>query len=142
MKMSWEEYKQHENDTRPGAWPRLEYENMQTGRTTRMVQEARRLSQAGERVLVVAHTAKYATLLRDSMCPVPDKTAYGFRLRDMPNVIVRGYETLDMNPHTLRVYGGFEDFTVLWDASVFEHHFATMLVELHRFDGELPKELK
>lgn len=147
MKPSFEEYLRHTHDERPGEWPRIAYEAIQSGRSTRMANEARLLS-LDQAVLVVVLNDDYAQDFKRRRFPILDsrEIEQSFCLITLRNITVVSVNSLT-NGHgvdwrRMRPVGLPESTAVLWGHEVLEQRFEKMLVELHRFDGKLPEGIK
>ena len=96
----------------------------QTGRTTRMLEEAKRLSRMGFAVYVVAAYGAQAAHFKD-------------KLRDYPSIKVETFDTLDnLNPTTLTLRDAWPSCRVLVDHYAIECEYAGILEELVRYDRE------
>jgi hypothetical protein len=129
MKLPYEEYKRRyaPNDQRPGEWPRIEHEGRQTGRTFRMMAEAKRLQELGHKVYIIVPFLDYGRELR-----------HVYKVH--PSISFETFDTFDsFNPATGRLYLAHQNCRVLIDHAAIEQNFAYLLEQLHRFDGELPK---
>jgi len=94
-----------------------------TGRTTRMLQEARKLAEGGFAVYVI--------------CQNPDELKEIFGEPRLGVKFERWVSSLD--PETLRLRGSFPATRVLIDHYTLETRFAAILKELHRYDAESGK---
>jgi hypothetical protein len=111
------------NDT----WTQMERERRQTGRTWRMVQEARRLDNEGHKVYIIVPTVAYGKSLRQ---------VYGLNSR----IGLESFDTLsNFDPITGRLLGAHPNCRVLIDHSAIEMRYSYLLTQLHRFDGQLPE---
>lgn len=126
MRPSFEEHRARVNDRRPGAWPRLQYEAMQTGRTTRMMREVLRLAaeNEGRRVIVIVPSEDYGRELKRKF-NTPDNVAFSSfnSTRNALFVDKLGRDDLGM---IIRV-----------DHAAVEQHLGHWLQELHRYDGTI-----
>ena len=96
----------------------------QTGRTTRMLEEAKRLSRMGFAVYVVAAYEVQAAHFKD-------------KLKDYPSIQVETFATLDnLDPATLTLTGAWLNCRVLVDHYAIEREYAGILEELVRYDRE------
>ena len=95
-----------------------------TGRTYRMLEEAKRLSRMGFAVYVVAAYEVQAVHFKD-------------KLKDYPAIRVETFSTLDNLDHTtLRLRGAWPNCRVLVDHYAIEREYAGILEELVRYDRE------
>lgn len=93
-----------------------------TGRTSRMLAEARRLRDAGRAVYVVFHSRQ------------------GWQMYDTPENVGLRFETLDslrtLDLRTGRLVGAHPNCVVLIDHYAIEERYAWALREMDRFDAE------
>lgn len=131
MKLSYDEFKErHPHDTRPGAWPRIEYEGRRTGRTYRMMAEAQRLVAAGHKVYIIVHSADYGRDLAHKFGTHPSVAYETF------------YSLPNFNRRSGRLVGAHPNCRVLIDHYAIESEYSELLIELHRFDGKLPEGME
>lgn len=95
----------------------------QTGRTTRLLEEAKRLASDGRAVYVVASSQRMVEHMRE-MLGVP---TMGIKIETEHSL-----GNLDWKTMTLR--GAHPNVVVLADHHAIESTFARMLDQLHRFD--------
>lgn len=97
--------------------------NDRTGRTTRMIAEAKRLASLNRAVYVVVSEAQQKQLQQE------------FDDAGFPRIKVETLSTLGQyDLKTMRVRGAWPNCEFLFDHFVLEFHFQKMLAELHRFD--------
>jgi hypothetical protein len=98
-----------------------------TGRTTRMLQEAIRLSNKGHAVYVVGADSRHAKLLQIALDTLSPPLDHGIKFEDAER-----FPSLDWN--TMRMLRAHPNCRVLVDHWVIESRYAAMLEMLHRFD--------
>lgn len=97
-----------------------------TGRTTRMLEEAKRLASLGRAVYVVAADEAHAAILKAAL---PPKAETG--------ISVETPESLgNFDWHYMRLMRAHPNCVVLVDHYTIESRFALMLNMLHRFDAD------
>lgn len=96
-----------------------------TGRTTRMLKEAQKLSSEGRAVYIVAATPAHAQQLQNQL----DNAG-------RPNHGIKCETDYDLgfNWERLSVRGAHPNAVFLIDHGAIESHFGALLHELHRFD--------
>lgn len=126
MRPSWSEHQALANDRRPGAWPRMQYEAIQTGRTTRMMKEVLRVAAGSPTVVVyvVVPTVEHGKQLHHQF-KTPLNVIY--------NTFSGLQEVLDLFTGSIKGAppGRIE---VFMDHAAIEHMFGHVLLQLHRFD--------
>ena len=99
------------------------------GRTTRMLEEARRLNGEGRAVYVIAANKKHAETLRE-------------QFGDESNSVK--FETFDslgnFNWNNFHLAGAHPNCVVLADHFAIESQFSRMLEMLHRYDSPTPRQ--
>lgn len=98
-----------------------------TGRTTRMMNEAKRLAAAGRAVYVIALSREHARQLERSLSVEEAELAIKFETVDSPG-------NLEFEPSPY-LRGAHPNCVVLVDHSVIERRYACILYELHRWDA-------
>ena len=100
--------------------------NRQTGRTTRMMEEAKALARAGRAVYVVLAYPAHKRHLEDK-----DTVRLGIKF-ETPTTL----SNFDWGTMTLT--GAYQNCAVLVDHYAIESHFSRLLAMLHRYDKEKP----
>ncbi len=131
MKEPYDQYMRHGPPPHPndGAWHRVSYEARQTGRTWRMMQEARRLWQEGKKVYIVVRTLEDVQRLRHRY-KVPAEVK-------IEAITLPGVFSLVGNEREPFTVNGWKNCEVLVDPSAIEYRYENYLRHFHRFDGEL-----
>lgn len=101
-------------------------ENRRTGRTTRMMEEAKALAQAGKAVYVVATTPILQKYIEDD-----ETLRLGIKFESISSL-----SNLDWL--ALRLRGAHPNCVVLVDHYAIETYFSRVLEMLHRYDKEKP----
>lgn len=97
-----------------------------TGRTTRMMGEAKRLARAGRAVYVIAWSGDHAKMLERSLTTEEAELAIKFETAASPG-------NFEWEPSP-RLLGAHPNCVVLVDHAAIERRFAGILRELHRWD--------
>lgn len=97
-----------------------------TGRTTRMLQEAIKLSEQGRAVYVVAVSHPHAARLQHVLDEMAGRANHGIK--------VETAQALGFSWEQLRVPGAHDNCVFLIDHGAIEWQFSRVLAELHRFD--------
>lgn len=133
MKQSYDEYVKHHPTDVEGAWPRLEYEARQTGRTYRMMEAAKLASKAGKAITIVVKDMNYgrelARLWHTATWPT---TTVFHTIHSCPFHIWDRALVEQQHPHRA--------VFISHEAIENEPYLRRTLIELHRFDGKLPWE--
>jgi hypothetical protein len=96
-----------------------------TGRTTRMLQEAKRLAESGRAVYVIAATVKDANRLGKQFQELAEKDlGVKFESCSIPN----------FNWESMKLIGAHPSCVVLVDHFAIEKKYANILNMLHKFD--------
>ena len=97
----------------------------QSGRTTRMLQEAKELAQAGRAVYVICANRSHVLAL----------TADRGAELDALGVKFETVESVSIDWNTLRMLGAHPNCAVLIDHHAIERKFSAVLEMLHRYDA-------
>ncbi len=95
-----------------------------SGRTTRMIAEAKRLCEAGKAVYVVASSKAHVKVLEAAF-----ELHRSIKVETIESI---GY----FNWRQMRVHGAHANCEFLFDHYALETYFAPMIAELHRFDTD------
>jgi hypothetical protein len=102
-----------------------------TGRTTRMLEEAIRLSSEGYEVCVITHSHSHANMLRIMLEDLTKLDGHEVRVMPAAQADERDFDWVFM-----RFPWGSANQRVLVDHWAIESRYATMLEMLHQFDKE------
>lgn len=108
----------------------------QTGRSTRMLNEAEKLSHGGYCFVIAGSVLERDRLMREFLKMFADSRSAGENkvYTATGQVSFEAITQIDLDWHTLRPVGCHQSCRVLIDHWVFEKTYGHILKELHRFD--------